>query len=296
MVENNNRNETRHGNAGFNRNDDSSNRDLRPRRKRIRKPSEEDNPLKITQERPLRDKNDDLRLNKYISRGGVCSRREADEMIAGGKVEVNGEVITTLGHRVKISDEVKVNGKIISPNSKVYILLNKPKDYITTTHDPSGRKTVMDLIGDVDAERVFPVGRLDRNTTGILIFTNDGDLAQALMHPKGNVNKIYSVQLDKPIEKGHFLKLQNGIKLFDGFMKPDKIALVNSEDKTKLGVQIHSGRNRVVRRMFEALGYEVVKLDRVIYAGIDKKGLERGKWRELTENEILQLKRITKVW
>ena len=266
---------------------------VRKRRRRISKP--DGNVRKITQERPKKEEPTEIRLNKYISNSGVCSRREADEIISAGRVEVNGETVTTLGHKVQKNDEVKVDGKAISLTQKVYILLNKPKDYITTTNDPLQRKTVMDLIEDVDAERVYPVGRLDRNTTGILIFTNDGELAQKLMHPSGNITKIYSVELSQPIEERHFYKLQKGIKLFDGFMKPDKIALIDPNDKTKLGVQIHSGRNRIVRRMFEALGYEVVKLDRVIYADIDKQGLTRGKWRNLTEKEVAKLKRMTRI-
>ncbi len=295
---NNENNGNRYGNTNprNNREDfrnDSQNGGKRKRR-RIVKPAGEIR--KITQERPApKVEKTEIRLNKYISNGGVCSRREADEIISAGRVLVNGEKVTTLGHKVKLEDEITVDGKIISPTKKVYVLLNKPKDFITTTNDPLQRKTVMDLIEDVEAERVYPVGRLDRNTTGILIFTNDGELAQALMHPSGNVSKIYSVELDKPIDQKHFYKLQNGIKLFDGFMKPDKIALVDRDDARKIGVQIHSGRNRVVRRMFEALGYEVVKLDRVIYAGIDKQGLAKGKWRNLTEKEVSQLKRMTRL-
>jgi 23S rRNA pseudouridine2605 synthase len=289
---------TRYGNTGPGRNErNGGGRDFNKttrKRRRISKPTGEIK--KITQDRPpAKEVSTEIRLNKYISNGGVCSRREADTIITEGRVEVNGEVVTTLGHKVQREDVVKVDGKQISPTKKVYILLNKPKDYITTTNDPLQRKTVMDLIQDVDAERVYPVGRLDRNTTGILIFTNDGEMAQGLMHPKGNVSKIYSVELSKPIEQKHFYKLQNGIKLFDGFMKPDKIALVDRDDQTKIGVQIHSGRNRVVRRMFEALGYEVVKLDRVIYADIDKQGLSKGKWRNLTEKEVTMLKRITRL-
>ncbi|MFT5723064.1 MAG: 23S rRNA pseudouridine2605 synthase [Bacteroidia bacterium] len=288
---------TRYGNTGSRRdvrNESGEDFGGKRKRRRVAKPGVE--VKKITQERPApKEVNPEIRLNKYISNGGVCSRREADTIITEGRVEVNGEIVTTLGHKVLRGEEVKVDGKVISATEKVYVLLNKPKDYITTTNDPLQRKTVMDLIGDVDADRVYPVGRLDRNTTGILIFTNDGEMAQALMHPKGNVTKIYSVELSKPIDQKHFYKLQNGIKLFDGFMKPDKIALVDREDHCKIGVQIHSGRNRVVRRMFEALGYEVLKLDRVIYAGIDKQGLQKGKWRNLTEKEVTMLKRITRL-
>ncbi|MBO6516017.1 MAG: rRNA pseudouridine synthase [Bacteroidia bacterium] len=286
---------TRYGNTGSNRRDyDSTGADgKRRRRKRISRP--EGQIKRITQERPKKEEPTEIRLNKYISNSGVCSRREADEIIAAGRVEVNGETVTVLGHKIQKDVEVKVDGKVVSPTEKVYILLNKPKDYITTTNDPQQRKTVMDLIEDVDAQRVYPVGRLDRNTTGILVFTNDGELAQRLMHPSGNVTKIYSVELDKPIEERHFYKLQKGIKLFDGFMKPDKLALVDREDKRKIGVQIHSGRNRVVRRMFEALGYEVIKLDRVIYANLDKQGMSRGQWRNLTEKEVSQLKRAARI-
>ena len=288
----------RYGNTGSGRSErnggDGDYAKTKRKRRRISKPSGEIK--KITQERPpKKEVSQEIRLNKYISNGGVCSRREANTIIEAGRVEVNGVVVKTLGFKVKREDEVKVDGKLISPSEKIYILLNKPKDYITTTNDPLQRKTVMDLIGDVNAERVYPVGRLDRNTTGILIFTNDGEMAQGLMHPKGNVTKIYSVELSKPIEQKHFYKLQGGIKLFDGFMKPDKIAVVDKDDQRKIGVQIHSGRNRVVRRMFEALGYEVVKLDRVIYAGIDKQGLSKGKWRNLTEKEVSMLKRITRL-
>lgn len=288
---------TRYGNTGSGRRphgEGGGDNKTKRRRKRIVRPGEE--VKKITQQRPpKKEENPEIRLNKYISNGGVCSRREADTIIEEGRVEVNGKVVTTLGHKVLKDEEVKVDGKVISATPKVYILLNKPKDYITTTNDPLQRKTVMDLIEDVEADRVYPVGRLDRNTTGILIFTNDGEMAQGLMHPKGNVTKIYSVELNKPLEQKHFYKLQGGIKLFDGFMKPDKIAFVDGNDQTKIGVQIHSGRNRVVRRMFEALGYEVLKLDRVIYAGIDKQGLQKGKWRNLTEKEVTMLKRITRL-
>ncbi len=263
------------------------------RRRRIARPGAV--VKKVTQPRPEVEETTEIRLNKYISNCGVCSRREADERIRDGKVVVNGEVITTLGHKVQPTDKVEVNGKEISVSDKVYILLNKPKDYITTTNDPQDRKTVMDLITEVDSDRVYPVGRLDRNTTGILIFTNDGEVAQRLMHPKSEVSKIYSIELATPLDYRHYTKLQNGIMLFDGFMKADKVAFVDQQDKRKIGVEIHSGRNRVVRRMFEALGYEVVKLDRVVYAGLDKSGLARGKWRVLTEKEISQLKRSVRI-
>lgn len=295
---NNNENGTRHGNAGSGENrrpyGERNHGPQKRRRKRIPKTGEV---RKITQERPRPKevKPSEVRLNKYISNSGVCSRREADKLIENGRVKVEDEVVTTLGHKVQPGQTVKVDDKEISPTKKTYILLNKPKDYITTTHDPQNRKTVMDLVQDVDAERVYPVGRLDRNTTGILIFTNDGELAQRLMHPRGQVTKIYSVELNKPIEQKHFYKLKNGIKLFDGWMKPDKIAMVDREDPRKIGVEIHIGRNRIVRRMFEALGYEVEKLDRVIYGGLDKQGVARGTWRNLTEKEITQLQRVSRI-
>lgn len=270
----------------FNHDDDSASG--KRKRKRIAKSGQ--GFVKVTQPRPVQTESNEVRLNKFISNCGVCSRRDADELIRDGKVSVNGEVINTLGHKVVPTDKISVQGKQISLSEKVYLLLNKPKDYITTTNDPQGRKTVMELVDDVDSDRVYPVGRLDRNTTGILIFTNDGELSQRLMHPKTNISKIYSVELGKPLEMRHFIKLQNGVMLFDGFMKPDKIAFVDPTDKARIGIEIHSGRNRVVRRMFEALGYEVVKLDRVVYAGLDKAGLARGKWRSLTEKEVRQLK------
>jgi 23S rRNA pseudouridine2605 synthase len=263
------------------------------KRKRVQRPGSIIK--KVTQPRPSVVEKVEIRLNKFISNSGVCSRREADELIRDGHVSVNGEEITVLGYKVLPTDDIKVRGKEISLSKKVYLLLNKPKDYITTTNDPQDRKTVMELVSEVEADRVYPVGRLDRNTTGILIFTNDGELAQRLMHPKTEVSKIYSVQLATTLDYRHFTKIQKGIMLFDGLMKPDKIAYVDPSDKSKIGVEIHSGRNRVVRRIFEALGYEVMKLDRVVYAGLDKSGLARGKWRVLTEKEISDLKRAVRI-
>lgn len=232
-----------------------------------------------------------VRLNKYIANAGICSRREADKLIEAGVVKVNGETITTLGYKVKPTDIVEVEGQKIKNEKKVYILLNKPKDYLTTTKDPQNRKTVMELIKDAVKERVFPVGRLDRQTTGLLLFTNDGELADKLMHPKSNVPKLYHVTLDKNFSGSDFEKLIKGIELEDGFIKPDALSYVMGK-KNELGIQIHSGKNRIIRRIFEHLGYDVIKLDRVMYAGLTKKNLPRGKWRFLTEKEVNFLKML----
>lgn len=232
-----------------------------------------------------------VRLNKYIANAGICSRREADKLIEAGVVKVNGETITTLGYKVKPTDIVEVEGQKIKNEKKVYILLNKPKDYLTTTKDPQNRKTVMELIKDAVKERVFPVGRLDRQTTGLLLFTNDGELADKLMHPKSNVPKLYHVTLDRNFSGSDFEKLINGIELEDGFIKPDALSYVMGK-KNELGIQIHSGKNRIIRRIFEHLGYDVIKLDRVMYAGLTKKNLPRGKWRFLTEKEVNFLKML----
>lgn len=232
-------------------------------------------------------------LNKFIAWSGLCARRDAAEMVKQGKVLVNGERVTQPAHRVSYKDEVIVNGKKISIQKNLqYILLNKPKDYITTTDDPQGRKTVMDLIKGATQERVFPVGRLDRNTTGVLLLTNDGDLAQRLTHPSYEVSKLYEVKLDKPLTKLHFETLLKGIELEDGFIKPDALAYADSKDKSVIGIEIHSGRNRIVRRMFEQLGYKIKNLDRVMYGNFTKKNIERGKWRFLNEKEIRLLKHM----
>ncbi|MBS1947177.1 MAG: rRNA pseudouridine synthase [Bacteroidetes bacterium] len=230
-------------------------------------------------------------LNKYISHSGICSRRDAAELIRLGKVMVNEKLITEPGTKVSANDLVKVNGKKVSIlKNLVYILLNKPKDYITTTEDPQGRKTVLQLIKHATAERVFPVGRLDRNTSGVLLLTNDGDLAQKLAHPKHEIKKVYHVVLDKILAKADFDAILNGIQLDDGMAYVDAIAYVDNNDKAQIGLEIHSGRNRIVRRIFERLGYEVKALDRVMYAGLTKKNVQRGKWRFLTEKEIRILK------
>ncbi len=230
-------------------------------------------------------------LNKYIAHCGVSSRRDAAEMVKLGKVKVNGVVITEPGHKVSSKDEVKVNGKkVIISKDLVYILLNKPKDYITTTSDPQGRKTVLDLLKRATTERIYPVGRLDRNTSGVLLLTNDGDLSQKLTHPSNQVKKVYAVTLNKPFEKKDFERVLKGVLLEDGPATVDVLAYTDTKDKTQLGVEIHSGRNRIVRRIFEHLGYDVKSLDRVMFAGLTKKNLERGKWRFLTEKEIRDLK------
>ena len=227
-----------------------------------------------------------IRLNKYLANSGMCSRREADRMIKAGQVEVNGETITEMGVKVSMSDEVKYNGMIIKPEHKRYILLNKPKDYITTLKDPNARHTVMDLIQGACKERVYPVGRLDRNTTGVLLFTNDGDLAKKLTHPSNEIQKIYHVTTDKAVSVADIEKMTEGFELEDGFIKADEVGYLDQFNKSEIGIRIHSGRNRIVRRIFEYLGYDVVKLDRISFAGLDKKGLSRGRWRFLAEKEV----------
>ncbi len=230
-------------------------------------------------------------LNKFIAHAGVCSRRDAIELVKGGKVKVNGELILEPGYKVKETDEVKLAGKKISRvNHLVYILLNKPKDYITTTNDPQKRKTVLDLIKNVTGERVYPVGRLDRNTSGVLLLTNDGELAQKLTHPSNEVRKIYAVTLDKPLTKNHFDDILRGVELEDGPAKVDSLAFTDAKDHTQVGIELHSGKNRVVRRIFEHLGYDVKNLDRVMFAGLTKKNIQRGKWRILAEKEVRDLK------
>jgi 23S rRNA pseudouridine2605 synthase len=230
-------------------------------------------------------------LNKYIAHAGVSSRRAAATLVKEGKVTVNGAVVTDPGTKVLYTDTVKVAGKKVTVSSHfVYILLNKPKDFLTTTTDPQGRKTVQQLISKATEERVYPIGRLDRNTSGVLLFTNDGDLAQKLSHPKNEMKKVYHAGLDKPLTKVHFEKILGGIELEDGVAKVDEMAYADPKDKTQIGLEIHSGKNRIVRRIFEALGYDVKTLDRVMYAGLTKKNVQRGNWRFLTEKEIRALK------
>ncbi len=234
-------------------------------------------------------------LNKFIAHTGICGRREAADMVRKCLVKVNGVAVTEPGYKVSAKDEVSVNGKkAFLAKNLVYILLNKPKDYITTTDDPQGRKTVLDIIGHATTERVYPVGRLDRNTSGVLLLTNDGELAQKLTHPSNEIKKVYHVTLNKPLEKKDFDKILNGVLLEDGSASVDVLAYADVKDKTQVGVEIHSGRNRIVRRIFEALGYDVRNLDRVIFAGLTKKNIERGKFRFLSEKEVRDLKHFGK--
>jgi 23S rRNA pseudouridine2605 synthase len=239
-----------------------------------------------------KEETDTFRLNKYISNSGICGRREADDLIAKGLITVNGQVITEMGYKVKKSDRVIYQGKKINPEKPVYLLLNKPKDFITTTDDPMERKTVMKLVENACEERIFPVGRLDRNTTGLLLFTNDGELTAKLSHPSNEVKKIYQVTIDKPLTHNHELEIREGLTLEDGDVKVDDLQVL-SLDRTIMGLEIHIGRNRIVRRLFAHLGYEVTALDRVIFAGLDKKDLKRGHYRFLTEQEVIRLKFFT---
>ena len=236
------------------------------------------------------DPTEPLRLNKFLANAGVCSRREADEFIQAGLVTVNGQVVTELGTKILRTDEVKFHDAVVSLEKKVYVLLNKPKDYVTTSDDPQQRKTVMDLVKDVCPERIYPVGRLDRNTTGVLLLTNDGDLASKLTHPKFLKKKVYHVHLDKNLTAHDMQQISEGITLEDGEIKADAVAYADERDKSQVGIEIHSGKNRIVRRIFESLGYRVTKLDRVQFAGLTKKNLRRGDWRFLTEKEVDMLR------
>ena len=236
------------------------------------------------------DPNEPLRLNKFLANAGVCSRREADEFIQAGVVTVNGEVVTELGTKILRTDEVKFHDAPVTLEKKVYVLLNKPKDYVTTSDDPQQRKTVMDLVKDVCPERIYPVGRLDRNTTGVLLLTNDGDLASKLTHPKFLKKKVYHVHLDKNLTAHDMEQIREGVTLEDGEIKADAIEYADDRDKAQVGIEIHSGKNRIVRRIFESLGYRVTKLDRVQFAGLTKKNLRRGDWRFLTEKEVDMLR------
>ena len=232
------------------------------------------------------DPNEPIRLNKFLANAGVCSRREADEFITAGVVSVNGEVVTELGTKIKRGDEVKFHDQTVSIERKIYVLLNKPKDTVTTSDDPQARRTVMDLVKGACDERIYPVGRLDRNTTGVLLLTNDGDLASKLTHPKYLKKKIYHVHLDKNLTKADMEQIAAGIQLDDGEIHADAISYTDDFKKDDVGIEIHSGKNRIVRRIFESLGYKVMKLDRVYFAGLTKKGLRRGEWRYLTEQEV----------
>lgn len=236
------------------------------------------------------DPNEQVRLNKYMANAGICSRREADEFITTGKVKVNGEVVTELGTKISRNDVVEFDEKVVTPERKCYVLLNKPKDCVTTSDDPNGRTTVLDLVKNACQERIYPVGRLDRNTTGVLLLTNDGDLASKLTHPKFVKKKIYHVWTDKDISEEDMQRIADGIELEDGEIHADAISYVSDTDRNQAGIEIHSGRNRIVRRIFESLGYRVTKLDRVYFAGLTKKNLPRGRWRYLTQEEVNYLR------
>ena len=236
------------------------------------------------------DPNESLRLNKFLANAGVCSRREADDFIMAGVVSVNGEIVTELGTKVKRTDEVKFHDQLVKLEKKVYVLLNKPKDCVTTSDDPQQRTTVMDLVKGACPERIYPVGRLDRNTTGVLLLTNDGDLASKLTHPKFLKKKIYHVFLDKKVTAHDLQQILDGVQLEDGEVRADAIEYADERDKSQVGIEIHSGKNRIVRRIFESLGYRVVKLDRVQFAGLTKKNVRRGDWRYLTEKEVDMLR------
>ena len=275
--------------------------DEKPRRSRRFNDEEEEAPRRgrkgyVREKDPMYDRpaaTGEIRLNKYLADCGVCSRREADELIKAGCVTVNGELITTMGYKVKTGDKVVYGGQTLNREKLRYILLNKPKGYITTADDPEGRDTVMKLVEGACDERIFPVGRLDKMTTGLLLLTNDGDLAKKLTHPSSEVSKLYQVTLDKALTKNDMLRIAEGVELDDGFIAADAIAYVEGdESKKEIGIELHSGRNRIVRRIFEHLGYEVLKLDRVMFAGLDKYKLPRGEWRFLTDREVADLKRI----
>lgn len=238
----------------------------------------------------LTDPDEPIRLNKFLANAGICSRREADEFITAGVVSVNGVVVTELGTKVKRTDEIKFHDQPVNIERKVYVLLNKPKDCVTTSDDPQERKTVMDFVKGACKERIYPVGRLDRNTTGVLLLTNDGDLASKLTHPKYLKKKIYHVYCDKNVTKADLDQIVSGITLDDGEIHADAVSYASETDKSQVGIEIHSGKNRIVRRIFEALGYRVIKLDRVYFAGLTKKGLRRGDWRYLTEQEVNMLR------
>jgi 23S rRNA pseudouridine2605 synthase len=238
---------------------------------------------------------DEMPLNKYIAHSGVSSRRDAAEIIKSGKVKVNGEMVKEPGRKVTPKDVVLVSGKKISiTKNLVYILLNKPKDYLTTTDDPQNRKTVLDIVKSATTERIYPVGRLDRNTSGVLLLTNDGDLSQKLTHPSNQIKKVYSVTLDKPLTKQHFDEILKGVPLEDGMANVDTLGYTDTADKTQIGIELHTGRNRIVRRIFEHFGYDVKNLDRVVFAGLTKKNVPRGKWRFLSEKEVRDLKYFKK--
>lgn len=271
--------------------------DTRLKPQGTRPPSKTRNPKSEIQNQPTVHRplsEEQMPLNKFIAHCGICARRDAAELVKQGKIKVNDKVILEPGFKVSSKDKVFFNNKQVHLSKNlVYILLNKPKDYITTAKDPEGRKTIFDIIGNATTERVYPVGRLDRNTTGVLLLTNDGELTQRLSHPKFNIKKIYEIKLDKPVTKADMDTIAGGITLEDGFIQPDAIAYADTKDRSVIGIQIHSGRNRIVRRIFEHMGYDVRNLDRVMFANLTKKNVDRGKWRFLTEKEIRLLKHFT---
>ncbi len=283
---NNNRNNNRQGGynnnrqGGYNNRQGYNNRNNNQGMKFTPRPKQIDYVLEDI------DPNEQIRLNKYMANAGICSRREADEFITAGKVKVNGEVVTELGTKISRDDVVEFDEKVVTPERKCYVLLNKPKDCVTTSDDPNGRTTVLDLVKNACRERIYPVGRLDRNTTGVLLLTNDGDLASKLTHPKFVKKKIYHVWTDKDISEEDMQRIADGIELEDGEIHADAISYVSDNDRNQAGIEIHSGRNRIVRRIFESLGYRVTKLDRVYFAGLTKKNLPRGRWRYLTQEEV----------
>ena len=270
-------NNNRNGNRPYNNNRPQRRDDYSQQRKRI-----------IYEEINV-DPNEPIRLNKYMANAGVCSRREADEFIQQGLVKVNGVVMNELGTKITRSDVVTFQDKVVTLEHKIYVLLNKPKDCVTTSDDPQGRLTVMDIVRNACTERIYPVGRLDRNTTGVLLLTNDGDLASKLTHPKFIKKKIYHVWTDKDVSEEDMQRIADGIELEDGPIHADAVSYATDTDKNQVGIEIHSGRNRIVRRIFEALGYRVTKLDRVYFAGLTKKNLPRGRWRYLTQQEVTML-------
>ena len=259
-----------------------------------RKPLTKTDPNKPAVKTPKRVDDGTMRLNRYIANAGVCSRREADNLILSGAVHVNGVPVIELGSRVEVMDKVTVGGESIKHEKKVYLVMNKPKNFITTLNDPQGRKTVLQLVGKLK-QRVYPVGRLDKDTTGVLMFTNDGDITKKLTHPKHGIKKIYQVTTDKNVSQANLKQIAEGIELEDGWIKADEVNYVGKgEDRKEIGIEIHSGKNRIVRRIFEHLGYEVIKLDRVYFAGLTKKDIARGQWRYLTSDEVNILKMLPK--
>ena len=277
------------GNSGYNNNRYNNNNNRNQRNNGAGNKRFTPRPQRVEYELPPIDPTQPIRLNKFLANAGLCSRREADEFIQAGEVQVNGEVITELGSKITPADIITFRGQEVGLENKVYILLNKPKDCVTTADDPQGRLTVMDIVRNACTERIYPVGRLDRNTTGVLLLTNDGDLASKLTHPKFVKKKIYHVWTDKDVTEEDMQRIADGIELDDGTIHADAVSYATETDRNQIGIEIHSGRNRIVRRIFEALGYHVVKLDRVYFAGLTKKNLPRGRWRHLTQAEVNML-------